>query len=101
MERGALLSRVQATRALEDNLGVGMTRSKRVHQGKAKIARDIATGCSYFVVFDDGKCRIDVGDIFAVGQPVELEEDRVELRLKLRTALSVWLSLGDWRVGNF
>ena len=62
------------------DLRVGISRSQRVHPGEAKLAGTVyAPIGSFLFAFDDGEGRVDIADVVAVSDAVEMEEHGVQL----------------------
>ena len=57
----------------------GLACRQRVHPGEAEIAGTVAPIRPCFLVFHDGKRRIDVADILTVCNAVEMDEHGVQL----------------------
>ena len=71
------------------DFGVRLTRSKGVHIGEAEVTGAVlAVGCG-FLASDDGEGRVDVADVVAVGNAVEVEEYGVEFGAELQAVVVV------------
>ena len=66
-----------------------MTRSKGVHIGEAEVAGAVFAVGSDFLASDDGEGRVDVEDVVAVGNAVEVEEYGVEFGAEQQAAVVV------------
>ena len=77
------------TEASYGNVGVRLIRSKGVHIGEAEVAGAVFAVGGGFLASDDGEGRVDVADVVAVGNAVEVEEYGVELGAELQAAVVV------------